>query len=109
MLEKQFIENLKISGGEILKNIPDNWYHTKAEFGVSENGSVFISSYTKELFLSENVVVSLEKNKIYEKMSDVMDKVETGVFVCGPSKTADVESFLVLGAHGPMRLGIIFE
>jgi len=37
----------------------------------------------------------------------VMDKIETGIFISGPSKTADVESFLVLGAHGPMRLGVV--
>jgi L-lactate dehydrogenase complex protein LldG len=41
-------------------------------------------------------------------MTDVMDKVEEGIFISGPSKTADVESFLVLGAHGPMRFGVVF-
>jgi len=104
----EFINNLKLAGGEVLKTIPEGWYQTKAKFGVSENGSVFVSDYTKELFLSENIVIILDKNEIYPKMTDVMDKVEDGVFISGPSKTADVESFLVLGAHGPMRLGIYF-
>jgi len=105
---EEFINNLKLAGGEIFETVPNGWYRAKAEFGVAENGSVFVSNYTKELFLSENVVIILDKNKIYSKMTDVMDKVETGVFISGPSKTADVESFLVLGAHGPMRLGIVF-
>jgi L-lactate dehydrogenase complex protein LldG len=61
------------------------------------------------LFLSENVVIVLDKEKIYPKMTDVMDKIETGVFISGPSKTADVESFLVFGAHGPMRLGLMLK
>jgi len=102
----EFIDNLKLAGGEILSEIPKDWYQAKAKFGVAENGSVFVSEYTKELFLSENVVVLLNKNKIYPKMTDVMEFVEEGVFISGPSKTADVESFLVFGAHGAMRFGI---
>jgi len=105
----EFIKNLKIAGGEILEEIPDGWYVTKAKFGVAENGAVWIEEYEKELFLSENVAVILKKDEIYEKMTDVTDKILTpGVFVSGPSKTADVESFLVLGAHGPVRLGVYF-
>jgi len=104
----EFINNLKLAGGEVLETFPNDWYQAKAKFGVSENGSVFVSDYTKELFLSENVVVFIDKNEIYEKMTDVMEMVEEGVFISGPSKTADVESFLVLGAHGPMRLGVCF-
>jgi len=103
----EFIDNLKLAGGEILSEIPKDWYQIKAEFGVAENGSVFVSKYTKELFLSENVVVILDKNKIYSKMTDVMEFVEEGVFISGPSKTADVESFLVFGAHGAMRMGVV--
>jgi len=105
---EKFIQNLKLAGGEILETIPNDWYQVKAEFGVAENGSVFVGDYTKNLFLNENVVVVLNKNEIYENMTDVMDKIEEGVFISGPSKTADVESFLVLGAHGPMRLGVYF-
>jgi L-lactate dehydrogenase complex protein LldG len=74
---------------------------------VAENGAVWVSDYNKELFLSENVAVVLKKEEIYEKMTDVMDKITSpGVFISGPSKTADVESFLVFGAHGPIRFGV---
>ena len=105
----EFINNLKLAGGEILENIPKDWYQIKGEFGVAENGSIFISDYKKELFFSENIVIILDKNQIYHKMTDVMDKIETGVFISGPSKTADVESFLVFGAHGAMRLGVVLN
>ena len=105
----EFIKNLKLAGGEVLAEISQDWYEVKAEFGVIENVSVFVSDYKKELFLSENIVIILDKNEIYPKMTDVMDKVSEGVFISGPSKTADVESFLVLGAHGAMRLGILFK
>jgi L-lactate dehydrogenase complex protein LldG len=106
MLE-EFINNLKLAGGEVLEEVPIDWYEAKGEFGVAENGAIFVSDYKKELFLSENVVIVLDRDKIYPSMMDVMDKIETGVFISGPSKTADVESFLVFGAHGPMRLGVV--
>ena len=105
-LEK-FIENLKKAGGEILEEIPENWYKTKALLGVAENGAVWVDEYNKELFLSENVAVILDKNSIVETMEDAMEYINTpGTFISGPSKTADVESFLVYGAHGPIRFGI---
>ena len=109
-LINEFIRNLKLAGGEVLEETPKNWYTTHAKFAIAENGAVFVENYTKELFLSENVAVILNKNEIYEKITDIIDSIENpGVFISGPSKTADVESFLVFGAHGPMRLGICFK
>ena len=103
----QFIKNLKQAGGEILDEIPNEWYKTKALLGVAENGAVWVDEYKSELFLSENVAIILDKNSIVETMEDAMDYINTpGIFISGPSKTADVESFLVFGAHGPIRLGI---
>jgi len=108
-LLKEFIENLKLAGGEILEGIPDEWYVSYAHFGVAENGAVWISEYNDKLFLSENVVVKMPK-KIVSTMEDAVEMIETtGVFISGPSKTADVESFLVFGAHGPKRFGVILE
>ena len=106
----KFIENLKKAGGEILDEIPNNWYQTKALLGVAENGAVWINEYEKGLFLSENVAIILDKNSIVETMIEAMDFINTpGVFISGPSKTADVESFLVYGAHGPIRVGIYLK
>ena len=104
---EKFIENLKKAGGEILDEIPENYYQTKALLGVAENGAVWVDEYNEKLFLNENVAVILDKNSIVETTEEAMDFINTpGVFISGPSKTADVESFLVYGAHGPIRLGI---
>jgi len=108
-LINQFIRNLQLAGGEVLEEIPDDYYVTSAHFGVAENGAVWVSEYTKELFLNEKVCVKLPK-KILPTMHEAVKEIDTpGVFISGPSKTADVESFLVFGAHGPMKFAVKFE
>jgi len=103
----EFIKNLKLAGGEILSEIPKGWYVTSAKFGVAENGTVWVENYGKDLFLSENVAVKMP-HKIVPTMHEAVEMIDNpGVFISGPSKTADVESFLVFGAHGPMRFGIL--
>jgi len=105
----EFIKNLKLAGGEILTEIPKDWYVTEAKFGIAENGAVWVEKYEKDLFLSENVAVKMPK-KILPTIHEAMNEINSpGVFISGPSKTADVESFLVFGAHGPMKFGVFFE
>ena len=105
-LKEEFIKNLKLAGGEILEKVDSNWYLVEAEFGVAENGTVWISKYKKELFLSENLAIKVKE--FVPTMHEAMQRITTpGVFISGPSKTADIEMFLVFGAHGAKRVGII--
>jgi L-lactate dehydrogenase complex protein LldG len=47
--------------------------------------------------------------KFVPTTEEAMELIEKeGIFISGPSKTADVESFLVYGAHGPKRCAVIF-
>lgn len=104
----EFINNFKLAGGEILKEIPNDWYVVKGEFGVSENGTIWIKEYKKELFLSENVAIIIDK--VVDTMHEAMKLIDSpGVFISGPSKTADIENFLVFGAHGPIRVGVFIK
>lgn len=104
-MREEFIKNLLATGGEVTKVIPADFYVVDGKFAVAENGAIWVEEYTKELFLCENLAIRVEK--IVPTMIEAMELVHTsGVFIAGPSKTADVESFLVYGAHGPKRLAV---
>ncbi|SKB45861.1 LutC/YkgG family protein [Malaciobacter marinus] len=86
-------------------------------FAVAENGAVWLKNEENRhrglYFISENIVIVVKKEDIlnnmheaYEKIS--FDKAGYGVFVSGPSKTADIEQSLVIGAHGPKSGYVIF-
>jgi L-lactate dehydrogenase complex protein LldG len=87
----------------------------KAEFGVAENGAVWINwneNYPRALLtLSKNLAILLRKERILDNMAQAYENIEWemvsyGVFLSGPSKTADIEQSLVIGAHGAMTTRI---
>ena len=80
-----------------------------AHLGVAENGAVWITPADTDratLFLAQHVIVRLRRSTLVETMHEALDHVGPawpafGVWMAGPSKTADVEQSLVIGAHGP--------
>jgi L-lactate dehydrogenase complex protein LldG len=89
-----------------------------AEFGVAENGAVWIDGGSAPvraaLFLAQHLVVLLPQGEIvdnlheaYERLGAAAGRNGFGCFMSGPSKTADIEQALVVGAHGPRSLTII--
>jgi L-lactate dehydrogenase complex protein LldG len=87
----------------------------KGEFGVAENGCVWISQNVKQkalYFITENLVILLDKNRIVNNMHEAYENIAGkdygfGIFISGPSKTADIEQALVMGAHGAKSVRII--
>ncbi len=85
------------------------------EIGVAENGCVWIPQNVKEkvvYFISEYLVIMLDKEKVVNNMHEAYTKLEFsekgfGVFISGPSKTADIEQALVVGAHGARGVTVI--
>lgn len=85
----------------------------RAQFGVAENGACWI---TEERmieravpFICQHLALILEKNDIVPSMHEAYDRIAAanygfGTFIAGPSKTADIEQSLVLGAHGPRSM-----
>lgn len=85
----------------------------QGEMGVAENGCIWVPQTMKEraiYFISEELVILLDKKNIVNNMHEAYKRVEMnnygyGVFISGPSKTADIEQALVMGAqaaHGVM-------
>ncbi|WP_221393188.1 LUD domain-containing protein [Dyadobacter sp. NIV53] len=84
----------------------------EAEFGVAENGAVWISDnhlpHRALPFITQNLAFVIPRNKLVNNMHDayqiLADTTGWGCFISGPSKTADIEQSLVIGAHGARSL-----
>ena len=87
----------------------------QGELGVAENGCVWIPQTMKEravCFISEELVILLDKDNIVSNMHEAYKRIQMphygyGVFISGPSKTADIEQALVMGAKAARGVTVI--
>ncbi len=112
--KKSFIEAFKKAGGEIVESIDGFDTILEAEFGVCENGACFIKGYEDRKVYSyhESILIKLHEKDLVNNMHEALKRVKIddfGIFICGPSKTADIEQSLVIGAHGAKRVFIYFK
>ncbi|WP_314322116.1 lactate utilization protein C [Prevotella nigrescens] len=87
----------------------------QGKLGVAENGCVWIPQTMKEravCFISEELVILLDKDNIVSNMHEAYKLIQMphygyGVFISGPSKTADIEQALVMGAQAARGVTVI--
>jgi L-lactate dehydrogenase complex protein LldG len=88
----------------------------KGEFGVAENGAIWLTEMNMGdqalPYICEHLMLVINKSSIVPTLHEAYEKIGSsiynlGTFLAGPSKTADIEQSLVLGAHGSKSL-IVF-
>ena len=84
-------------------------------FAVAENGAIWISEslmgHRVLPFIAQQLALVIDKENIVANMHEAYEKIGAadigfGAFIAGPSKTADIEQSLVLGAHGPKSMKV---
>lgn len=88
----------------------------KGEFIVAENAAVWVpepNMLNRSLpFITQHLVLVVSRGALVPNMHIAYQHIDResltyGVFICGPSKTADIEQSLVIGAHGARSLTIV--
>ena len=89
---------------------------SQARAGIAETGSLVLVSGpdtpTRLNFLPDHQIVVLEADSILRHLDDALLLLDASMpralnLVTGPSRTADVEQTLQLGAHGPRALHVL--
>lgn len=86
------------------------------DFGVAENGCIWIKQTMKEravCFISEYLVIVLDRQNVVNNMHEAYARISMdpqynfGTFISGPSKTADIEQALVMGAQAARGVTVL--
>jgi L-lactate dehydrogenase complex protein LldG len=91
---------------------------THAFAGIAETGTLMLPSApvrpTGNNLLPDNAIVLINAATVYASYEDAFDELRAAgemprnvMLVTGPSRSADIEQTLELGAHGPRRLHVL--
>ena len=85
------------------------------QLGVAENGAIWITDeHVRQraiYFITQHLALVLPADQIVNNLHEAYQRItigssSLGIFISGPSKTADIEQSLVIGAHGPRSLTV---
>lgn len=88
----------------------------EGQFASAENAAIWLDESNLDLraipFITAHLVIVIRKENIVGNMHQAYELIGAtesgfGVFIAGPSKTADIEQSLVVGAHGAMSLRVV--
>ena len=103
--------HLQYLSADVLAGV--DFTYIKGSVAVAENGAVWLyeSQMINRLlpFICQHLILVIDKENIVATMHQAYQQIDTnkegfGVFIAGPSKTADIEQSLVIGAHGARSL-----
>lgn len=93
-----------------------DWAILPAQFGVAENGAVWVTDQhvggqRAIYFIVQHLALVMPASQIVHNLHEAYERItpgmsSLGLLMSGPSKTADIEQSLVIGAHGPRSLTI---
>lgn len=85
------------------------------EFAVAENGAVWVTDAAVKhrvvYFIAQHLALVVPEREMVDNMHQAYQRLTFtgacfGAFLSGPSKTADIEQSLVIGAHGARSLTV---
>lgn len=94
---------------------PVDFFILRGELGVAENSAIWLTDREMHqrivLFITQHLSMVIRASTIVSNMYEAYQKISVadrpyGTFHAGPSKTADIEQSLVIGAHGPRSLTV---